>query len=81
MAFSVWVAASAGIPQLASIIPGLVGVGVGLLVAKTLLSARLPELRSKPIGRFRCAAKWPATRASFRNSCGSALRRSVSVRV
>ena len=43
IAASVWVATSAGIPQLAAIIPGLVGVGVGLLVSRTPLLGRSPE--------------------------------------
>lgn len=37
MALFVWISASVGIPQLASIIPGLVGAGVGWLVSKTPL--------------------------------------------
>ena len=43
MALSVWLAALVGVPQLASIIPGLVGAGVGWLVSKTLLLGRSPQ--------------------------------------
>ena len=43
MALSVWIAALVGVPQLASIIPGLVGAGVGWLVSKTPLLGRSPR--------------------------------------
>ena len=43
MALSVWIAALVGVPQLASIIPGLVGAGVGWMVSKTPLLGRSPR--------------------------------------
>jgi len=43
MAFAVWAAASLGVPQLASIVPGLIGAGVGWLLTRT------PLLREPPL--------------------------------
>ena len=48
MALSVWIAALVGVPQLASIIPGLVGAGVGWLVSKTPLLGRSPQAAPVP---------------------------------
>jgi len=43
MAASVWVAASIGVPQLASIVPGLIGAGFAWLVTKTPLLREAPR--------------------------------------
>jgi len=51
IALAVWVAASLGVPQLASIVPGLIGAGVGWLLTRTplLREAPGPEETRQPV--------------------------------
>ena len=49
MAMGTWVMAAIGAPQIASVVPGLIGCGVGWLVARTpLLTGRPQPVRSTP---------------------------------